>query len=85
MEHYPKLSFNNVTGRTLTKEFTSSVHSRVGDRNYRSINLYNLYQINLGYIRIIAYKKSDTPITLDPNTPYTPMKGFKDKADPVVK
>lgn len=78
-----------VTGRTLTKEFVSSVYyASIIDRSSDSLNLFPPYQGNLRFSRIIFYKKSDTPITLDPNTPFTPMSGFKevpDKADEVVQ
>lgn len=85
------LMFTNVSGRTLTKEFASSVSdaSRISYRSPdSSLNLHNPYQGNLRFSRIIFYKKSDTPITLNPNTPFTPMNGFKevpDKADEVVQ
>lgn len=88
-----RVNFNlinvTVTGRTLTKEFVSSVsYVWIRDRTSDSLNLFSPYQRNLGYDRIIFYKKSDTPITLNPNTPFTPMSGFKevpDKADEVVQ
>lgn len=83
------LSHVTVTGRTLTKEFVSSVsHPRISYRSSDSLNLFQPYHGNLRFTRIMFYKKSDTPITLDPNTPFTPMSGFKevpDKADPVVQ
>lgn len=84
------LNFTDVTGRTLTKEFndrlSSILYSRsisnVQIRDEHSINIFDPYQRNLGYGRIIAYKNSDIPIELDKNTPYTPMNGFKQEADP---
>lgn len=83
------LSHVTVTGRTLTKEFISSVsYPRISYRSSDSLDLFQPYHGNLRFTRIIFYKKSDTPITLNPNTPFTPMSGFKevpDKADEVVQ